>query len=149
MDKQLNGKVLVGLILSTFCRTPWPGPILLRPDSFDDTEIRDFYPFDRWQDVPDEIIQASAPALHFFSPKAYRFFLPAFLIWSIERAGESIEVVNTVLFSLPERMIVFSEDERRTVFEYLYYVKSRNRPDEDGIDVAALRRCLTATGGES
>lgn len=69
---------------------------LLHPDCMDDGDIVDFYGNPRWQDLSSEKIVANYAAPSFFSPLAFRYYLPAFLVWTLENpdspevAGESI-----------------------------------------------------------
>ncbi len=69
---------------------------ILHPDCRDDVDILEFYGGVRWQDMTDENVIYSYAAPTAFSAEAFRYYLPAFLIWtlknldSVEYASESI-----------------------------------------------------------
>jgi len=68
-----------------FINVQFPGDEnLLRSDSQDESEIEDFVNKDwqKWQDIPLEIIDYNNSSLCFFSPLALRFFFTSlFNIW--------------------------------------------------------------------
>ena len=37
----------------------------------------------RWQDVPEEDIEHGSLSLNYFDPKGFRYYLPAYMIWSL------------------------------------------------------------------
>ncbi len=69
---------------------------LLHPDCMDDVDIAPFYGGSRWQDVPSEMVVYNYAAPFSFSPEAFQYYLPTYLIWTLnhpdsaEIAGESI-----------------------------------------------------------
>jgi hypothetical protein len=69
---------------------------LLHRDCLDDVDILEFYGGIAWRDMSHENIVYNYAAPTAFSPKAFQYYLPAFLIWTLnnadsqEIAGESI-----------------------------------------------------------
>ena len=69
---------------------------LLHLDCSDDVDILDFYGGLRREDMTDEMIVYNYAALTSFSPQAFQYYLPAFMIWtwenrdSVEYATESL-----------------------------------------------------------
>ncbi len=69
---------------------------LLHPDCRDDVDILEFYGGIKWQDMTDEMVVYAYAAPTAFSAKAFQYYLPAYLAWTLrnpdspEYAGESI-----------------------------------------------------------
>jgi hypothetical protein len=135
-----HAREIINRIRSIFRDVPNPGPILLREDSFDDSDIMPFEYLDRWLETPDEVIANGEASLSFFSQAAYRFFAPAYMIWTLEHVGKSSSnTPNSLLYSLPARKGVFTKDERSVIYEFVVYLRQHwiNR-----IDDAAVDRCI-------
>lgn len=75
-------------ILSAFAAVRFPGPhSVLNELCYDDAEIAEFTTLDAsctWDALPSETIGRNFTAISFFSPRAFRFFLPAFMIVGYE-----------------------------------------------------------------
>jgi len=56
---------------------------LLHPQCMDDVDIVDFYGEPTWGDLSDETMIRSWAAHYFFSAKAFQYYMPAFMIWSL------------------------------------------------------------------
>lgn len=63
---------------------------LLHPQCRDDGDIVDFYGEVDRRDLSDEVIIRSYAAPSFFSAEAFRYYMPAFMIWSLAHA-DSVE----------------------------------------------------------
>ncbi len=55
------------------------------PDSADESEAKEFEgkKWATWHDVPRELVEYHQGVLAFFSPEAFRFFLPAFMTYAL------------------------------------------------------------------
>jgi len=85
---------LVDRIEQVFADVPAPAPDeLLHPECRDSTAVEPYEGFDRWQDVPAETLIANYDGPSFFSPKAFRFFLPAFMRLTLERFRDTTDYV--------------------------------------------------------
>jgi hypothetical protein len=68
---------------------------LLHPQCMDDGDIVDFYHAPDWRHLNDDAIVSNYAAPSFFSAEAFQYYMPAFMIWSlnhddtIEYAAES------------------------------------------------------------
>ena len=105
---------------------------LLHPQCMDDGDIMDFYgALDRWQLTDDTIINNYA-APSFFSMEAFQYFMPAFMIWSlnhhdtIEYAPESTirafdpANANPGLYEFQvSKFALFTERQRAAVIRFL------------------------------
>jgi hypothetical protein len=73
---------------------------LLHPQCFDDGDIQALYGIERWQDVPDDVIEREYAALSFLSAAAFRYFLPAYLRWVLRHDDEGQAVIGSTLAAL-------------------------------------------------
>lgn len=69
---------------------------LLHPDCRDDVDILEFYGGIKWQEMTDDMVVYGYAAPTAFSAKAFQYYLPAYLTWTLRNpdspdyAGESI-----------------------------------------------------------
>jgi hypothetical protein len=56
---------------------------LLHPQCMDDVDIVDFHGEPTWDDLSDEAMIRSWAAHYFFSARAFQYYMPAFMIWSL------------------------------------------------------------------
>lgn len=88
-------------IRSAFGNTRYPGDAeLLHPECHDDFDIQKFYGQKDWKNVDDAIIEYENAALCFFSPAAYQFFLPRFLVYVLENYRSGYISVDNTIYSL-------------------------------------------------
>ncbi len=101
-------------------RSPPTDEQLLHPDCRDDVDIQQFYGGVAWQDMDDAMIVYNYAAPGAFSPKAYRYYLPAYLIWAL-RNPDNIEYVSEAfLISLdPGTELEMLHEFRKSKFELL------------------------------
>lgn len=52
-------------------------------------DVADNDPLQNWQDIPDRVIDTLYDVLSFLDEKGYRFYLPAYMIWTIENYKKS------------------------------------------------------------
>lgn len=78
----------VGEIEAALAGVPHPGDDrLLHPQCRDDLDIREFRGSLDWRDVPSELIVRNYAAPSFFSAHAFRYYMPAFMIWTLRHYG--------------------------------------------------------------
>lgn len=70
--------------------TPPGDAALLHPQCMDDGDVVDFYGAVDRRDLSDEAIIGNYAAPSFFSAEAFRYYMPAFMIWALNHA-DSIE----------------------------------------------------------
>jgi hypothetical protein len=71
-----------------FVKAPADHEILGGP-AYDPGEGKHLQGFKRWQEVPPAAITSSYADLALLSPKAFAFFLPAFMVWTIQNQPTS------------------------------------------------------------
>ena len=99
----------------------------------------------RWQDVPDRVIEGGHDSLAHFDAKGLRYYLPAFLRWTLRHGDKSSSCSSDFTFYtlIPgdgileayfyERIAGFTEDERRTICRFLRYVVRFSEFDSDAV----------------
>ena len=114
---------------------------LLAPDSFDDNDIVDFKQDTFWKTdwrlIPEEVIDLNHQSLPFFSPEAYRFYLPAYLRRAIDTLFVAdINVLEFTLYNLvpdktssrilkrfERRKQALDDRQKQVVIRFLEFVK--------------------------
>jgi Family of unknown function (DUF6714) len=88
-------------IEAAFAAVPRPtNEELLHPRCADDNDIVGLYPFQDWRTVPDDVIEREYAALSFLSAAGYRFFIPAFLLFTLRHPDSGAAVVDSTIWSL-------------------------------------------------
>ena len=99
LQKEID--VLKADITEAFRHTNYPGDDkLLHPSGNDDSDIISFYGQTSWQGVPDRIIEYENAALSCFSPEAFQFFLPRFMIHALEHYDSEEIVTDHTIYAL-------------------------------------------------
>ncbi|MGI9352860.1 MAG: DUF6714 family protein [Rhizobiaceae bacterium] len=73
---------------------------LLHPDCCDDVDILEFYGGIRWQDLTDKEIVYGYAAPTSFSPKAFRYYLPAYACWTLRNLDSKEYASESFLLAL-------------------------------------------------
>jgi hypothetical protein len=90
---------------SAFASVPRPpDEELLHPRCADDNDLKGLYPFERWRDVPDDVIEREYAALSFLSAGGFRCFLPAYLRFALRHPDGGAAVVDATIWSLLPEM---------------------------------------------
>ena len=153
--RKMRADEVVQQIERAFNGERYPGDNrLTQGSSMEAAEIRDFLRSRHWQDLRlDELVHSHA-SLFFMTPEAVRYFLPAFLIASVQHYDDSDQIPSTLLFFLNpyamsdsayqsrfrERFESFNNSERaaiRAFLEYLRDTHSADFPASSGKDQAS------------
>ena len=108
----------------------------------------------RWEDVPEHMIGEHDSVLCFMDPKGFRYYLPAYMVWSL-RNYETSETWshNHPICSLAlsdsdsprkweiERFVLFDEEQARAIYRFLHFMAQR---DELSVCVDEARKALDA-----
>jgi hypothetical protein len=146
-------------ISRAFEGVPFPGAENLLNDlCYDDAELVDFATMcgeQTWQDVASEIVGRNYSALGFFSPRAFQFFIPAYMTVGFEyqhaqdlRSNVLPRVVGCFAALDWERARgvvhrqfgALNQVQRAIVVEYLQFV-AVSAPEESA-DAATALRCI-------
>ncbi len=104
----------------------------------------------RWQDVPDEWIEYFSDVLSFFDAKGFRYYIPAYMIWSLKnyRATQSMSLHSTIyalqIYQCPnsnpyEPFSLLSAAQSKAVCDFLRFMATYGA---DWVDAGAARRAL-------
>ena len=90
-------------------------------DSFDIEEVRGLWsPAGNadWESVADEVIEWRADSLAFLSPKAFRYYLPAYIVYTLKNPNSERPVLPFLVYSLMNTFISeITPSERRVTYE--------------------------------
>lgn len=141
----------VAAIEQAFAGLTVPGDdALLHPQCMDDGDIAEFYGAPDWRELPDELLIRSYAAPAFFSAAAFRYYLPAFMLWSLRHAESPEYLAEATLRAFDpgapteplhdfqvSKFALFDANQRRAVVRFLEVL---SRDDNLGpLAEAALR----------
>ena len=73
---------------------------LLHPNCMDDVDMLEFYGYVRSEDLTDAMVVYSYAAPTSFSPEAFRYYLPAYLKWSLHNQDSPEYASESILLAL-------------------------------------------------
>lgn len=85
-------------ILAAFAETPRPHPKRIAVDTYDDEGTTDYFRGKPWQGHPAKTLRFYESSLIYFSPEAFRYFLPAFMLAEIDSPDE-VDVAAEIIAS--------------------------------------------------
>lgn len=124
---------LATLIETAFANTPSPG------DAFDDISatrqdegIVDYFRGTTWRDHDVCDLRRHSAALSFFTEAAFRYWLPAFMLASLEDDVEADVIPGSIEFKMREdaTLRLFTLPERRAISAFLNEFAERFSSDE-------------------
>lgn len=101
-------------------------------------EIAEAFQGKHWEDVSAAVIQHHADSLPLLTPLAFRYYLPAYMLASLESPRDDFypdDILSFLLFDLvpprrrSARAQLFSADERRAIAAYLKLVAQRREAE--------------------
>ena len=130
---------------------------LLHPECRDPTAIVPFEAWTSWQEIPLEVLCRHYDGMSFFSPAAFRFFLPAFLRATLELYETSTEFVSdATVYELDphsdyarSRFLLFTPEECRVVAEFLELMAASPEHADAETAKAALRGFWSEAAGSA
>ena len=94
-------RALIGTIDEAFADLDPPGDDkLLHPDCMDDVDVLEFYGSIRREDMTDAMVVYSYAAPGSFSPEAFRYYLPAYLKWTLHNLDSPEYASESILLAL-------------------------------------------------
>lgn len=73
---------------------------LLHPDCMDDVDVLEFYGLVRRENMTDAMVVYSYAAPNSFSPEAFRYYLPAYLKWTLQNLDSPEYASESILLAL-------------------------------------------------
>jgi len=126
-------------IIDAFSDVEFPGnDKILHMQSHDDSEILDFCGLVDWQSIPDGIIERNNDSLAFFSPEAYQFYIPRFIIYVLDNYDSAEIVVDNTIYSLAPLYKCDFRDTEKFLSDHGHELESQLKEDMED-DVAAFK----------
>lgn len=135
---------LVTQIREAFGHRPYPGADnLVTPGDYEGIDVRRDFKGRRWEDVPPAIIDYTYNNLHSFTAEAFCYYLPAYLVYSLETTDPTSNVPFFTLLSLTglcprlraaRRLMTAAE--REAICAYLRSVAAAAHEDDQEADDA-------------
>jgi hypothetical protein len=106
---------------------PYPGDEhIFTPDSYDDEDIVNYFGGTTWQGHTPANLRAHSSAFTFFTPEAFHYWLPAFMIAAIQNPEEADVICEYIPWSVSnqyasERWPLFTASQRQAVATYLRF----------------------------
>ena len=123
------------LIEAAFADTPRPDPPLVEP-TYDDEGVSDYFAGRTWRGNRVVDLRFHEAALVFFTPDAFRYYLPAFLLASLDDREEADVIPDHVVDhfshharpSWAKRVESFSPAECDAIIAFLWEVADEHPP---------------------
>lgn len=144
-------------IIKAFANVPYPKESLAPHECDECREIREIFAGQKWNAVPSGILADYHDALPLFSPEAFHYFLPAYLIHSVDNFGENYDTtcqftiyaltpnsknIKTGLGHWRERFAHFSAEQMDCIYEFLDLVRIDENFENFVREVSAGRQNL-------
>ncbi len=123
----MNAADTIHLIEDSWREVPYPGDDkIFTPDSYDDEDIVNYFGGTTWRGHSPADLRAHSSAFTFFTPEAFHYWLPAFMIAAIQNRGEADVIVDYIAWylgahSAPKGWPLFSPAQRRAVAAYFRF----------------------------
>lgn len=150
--------MIIQEIKTAFGDMPYPGAEYIVNDrggnDLERKRIREeFSGYENWLDVPRKLLLQERDALPLFEPQGFRFYLPAYMLFTIEDYDGADMIPESIVHSLTlpdagtelyefvrERLVLFSEEQRKAVLHFLEYLERCHA--EDFTDICVGDWCL-------
>jgi len=123
----MNVAEVIRSIESAWRDVAYPGDNkIFTPDSHDDEDIVNYFRGTTWRGHEPAKLRAHSSAFTFFTPEAFHYWLPAFMIAAIENPEEADVIVDYIPWSISNRYAsrrwpLFSQIQRQAVAAYLLF----------------------------
>jgi len=127
-----NKQKLVESIEKAWASVPYPGDQnIFTPESYDDEGITEYFSGTTWKGHTIAGLRSRCSAINiFFTPKAYHYWLPAYLIAAIEDPLELSQGAQCLVASVSpgrgsdveEKMALLTDDQKLAVTKVLEYL---------------------------
>lgn len=134
---------------------PYPGTERIvndwEGDDLERKQVRkEFSCYKKWENVPRELLRQERDALPLFTPTGFRFYLPAYMLFTTEDYEGADIIPESIVHSLMlpdagtelyefvrERLVLFSEEQRMAIFRFLGYLEMSHAEDFPDIGVGS------------
>ena len=122
-----SGDSIIHLIEDAWRDVPHPGDDkIFTPDSYDGEDIVNYFGGTTWRGHSPVDLRCHSSAFTFFTPEAFHYWLPAFMIAAIQNPDEADVVLERIAWSLDDtyastRWPLFSTAQRQAVAGYFRF----------------------------
>ncbi len=122
-------------------------------DTYDDEGTQQHFWRTEWRDHSVKMLRQHESALVFFTPEAYHYYLPAFIIVAVVEPEEADVILDGIIFSLnraflgdglPDVISLFSQQQREALASYVEYSRHHPASREHDSLIEILRRIKNA-----
>ena len=123
----MNAAEAIRLIEDAWRDVPYPGDgKIFTPESYDDEDIVNYFGGTTWRGHNPADLRAHSSAFTFFTPEAFHYWLPAFMIAAIQDPAEADVIVDYIPWYLTDRDVskrwpLFSPAQRQALGGYLRF----------------------------
>jgi len=123
----MNATEVIQKIEEAWRDVPYPGDDKICPPKlYDDEGIPDYFAGTTWRDHTPVNLRYNSAAFTFFTPEAFHYWLPAFMIAAITDPKEADVILEYISWSVSdsyaaERWPLFSQTQREAVAAYLRF----------------------------
>src|SRR5258706_231926 len=145
LDHQSNEQ-LAEIVQKAFASSKYPGDDRLVYDNsgahLECNQVADAFRGRHWSDLPMSFLRSNADSIFFFTPEAYRFYLPAYLLAAIRSFREADIIPDNIVHSLTlpaterpgrqrfeARVQEFNEQQRLAIKKFLKFLSSEHARD--------------------
>jgi hypothetical protein len=125
-------KQLIDRIEKAWKDVPYPGDDqIFTPKSYDDEDVTRYFSGTSWKGHTVQDLRAHSSAISsFFTPAAYHYWLPAFLIAAVEDPDELSQGYDSIIWSLlpneaaefEARMALLTDAQKRTIIDVIEHL---------------------------
>jgi hypothetical protein len=127
-------------IYAAFANVPRPeNDELLHPNCADDNDIMALYEVTDWHDLSDATVENEYAALSFLSPAGFRYFIPAYMSFTLRHPESGAAAVESTIWSLspnsdqhfnPSKFIRFDAAQSAAVVSFLEAMAAYQEVDD-------------------
>jgi hypothetical protein len=123
----MNAAEVIRSIEHAWRDVPYPGNRnIFTPDSYDDEDIVRYFGGTTWRGHDPTKLRAHSSAFMFFTPEAFHYWLPAFMIAALQSPTEADVILDHIPRSVSNkyaacRWPLFSDIQRQAVATYLRF----------------------------
>ena len=122
----MDAAVVIEGIRQAWRDVAYPGDDhISRPDSYDDEGIANYFRGTTWRGHDPMKLRGHSSAFTFFTPEAFHYWLPAFMIAAIQNPEEADVILARIADSIcdcnPQRWRLFTHAQRLAVAAYLRF----------------------------
>lgn len=145
---------LISDIEMAFSNVEYPGDYNIAPmDGMEGSEANDAFKGKSWKDIQHKYVSELSFALIYFKPKAFIYYLPAFMIGCIhDQEAEFGSCCHSILscFIPPDnnlkefnaRMRLLTKEQSKIVMRFLHYLVAIG--DQEGSEIQKAMNCVTS-----